>query len=771
MQAKAQFKNAMLDADIKPPADINPDGAIHRFGKNKNGWYVFYNDNIPAGSFGDWSKDLSISWCSKKDSDFSPEERSAYKKRMQEASGQREAEQQKRQAKAKKTCSDKWVNASSTINHEYLTKKQVKAYGLKQSGEFLLIPVRKNKQLTSLQTISTNSEKRFHSGGAIAGGYHVIGKPTDIILIGEGYATLASAHETTGFLCVVAFNTGNLKAVAQTVRKNFSDNKIIILADNDAWKDNNPGITKATEAAKGIGACIAIPQFKNTSTKPTDFNDLHCMEGLEIVKQQIESALNDKPKEITESPEQAIARLSKLSAIDYETIRESEAKKLSFRASVLDKEVNKQRKDLENDSDEVVIIDSAYQGNINSQQLLSEIQALISKHMVLPNGASPAITLWIVATYVYDAFRVFPKLAVISPEKRCGKSTMLDILSGLTCGSLLASNITPAAIFRSVDLWKPTLIIDEADTFLSGRNDDLIGVINSGHTKTTAFVVRTVGDDHTPKKFSTWSPMAFASIKGIAGTVMDRSIIINLRRRMAGEKVTRLSVDFRLENTLIREKLVKWGQDNFNQLKANPVEPPEIPNDRAIDNWLPLFTIAYAIGGEWPAKVESAYTILNSMDEEETASIMLLKDIKSIFTNKKWVKTFSLDLVNELVKLEERPWCEWKKGKPMTQNSLAKILKTFSISSKMIRIEKPGRGYEFNQFKDAFYRYIHDTPIQSVTTLQTNDSNDFSYIKSVTNNQNVTLQKQHKAIQANDCNTVTLQNDKKWKRDKSEEEF
>jgi len=192
-------------------------------------------------------------------------------------------------------------------------------------------------------------------------------------------------------------------------------------------------------------------------------------------------------------------------------------------------------------------------------------------------------------------------------------------------------------------------------------------------------------------------------------------------------------------------------------LPTNQIEPPEIPNDRAIDNWMPLFTIAHVIGGDWPEKIESSYYVLNSLAEEETASVMLLQDIEKIFKNKKWIKTFSCDLVDELVRLEERPWCEWKKGKAMTQNSLAKILKTFHIHSKMIRIDKPGRGYEINQFKDAFARYIPDTPIQSVTTLQTSDSKGSSQIQSVTNSDNVTLQKPLKPKPSNVCNTVTLQ--------------
>jgi len=474
---------------------------------------------------------------------------------------------------------------------------------------------------------------------------------------------------------------------------------------------------------------------------------------------ELDKAIQGKPEDILsdESPEDTISRLSSLSVIEYESVREAEAKRLGFRTSVLDKEVSILSKEYDQDEYEVISNDEPFHGEVDGIQLLSEIEGLISKHMILPQGALPSVTLWVVATYVYDAFRIFPKLAIISPEKRCGKTTMLDILSGLTSSSLLAANITPSAIFRSIDLWKPTLIIDEADTFLSGRNDDLIGIINSGHTKTTAFVIRTVGDDFTPTRFSTWSPMAFASIKGIAGTVMDRSIVIQLRRKMFGESVKRLSVDFKFDCNLIRQKLTKWAETNFRYLKNNIIEPPEIPNDRAIDNWLPLYTIANAIGGDWPTKVDSSYTILNSMDEEETAAIMLLRDIKEVFKDK--VRLHSCDLVDELVSLEERPWCEWKKGNPMTQNSLAKILGTFDIHSKQVRVASSNkRGFEQTQCEDAFARYIPNTPIQSATTLQARQDKRHSQFQSATKQEGVTLQKPLKAICDAECSTVALQN-------------
>ena len=343
-------------------------------------------------------------------------------------------------------------------------------------------------------------------------------------------------------------------------------------------------------------------------------------------------SLEDKQAEyLQETTEEVIQRLSKLSTMEYELQRIKAAKQLNFRPSSLDKMVAEEQANEVATTDEIVKVDEPYHSTVDGNKILNEISEIISRHMILPKGALAPIVLWIVSTYVYDAFNVYPKLGVISPEKRCGKTTLLIILEAFSCKVLLSANVTPSSIFRVVEQAKPTFLIDEADTFIAGRNDELIGIINSGHTKRTASVVRIEGKDFTPKKFSTWSPMAFASIKGLSGTIMDRSIVIQLRRRTMAETVARIPVDFWEDSELIRQKLVRWGLDNFNDLKANHIEPPIIQNDRAISNWLPLFTIAHAVGGEWPEKVNASYLLLNNQEDEESAPVMLLHDIQFIF--------------------------------------------------------------------------------------------------------------------------------------------
>lgn len=405
------------------------------------------------------------------------------------------------------------------------------------------------------------------------------------------------------------------------------------------------------------------------------------------------AAINPEP----DDTEHLIRHLSTLNTLDYERLRVDTAKQIGIRASVLDNMVKTQQ-----GGNKPLVEEDCPSETLPSPAILAdEIREIVKSHLMLPAGGVDAVTLWIMGTYVFNEFGIFPKLFFTSPEKRCGKTTALEVVDGLAAKAITASNISPSAIFRTIEACAPTLIIDEADTFLAGRNDDLIGIINSGHRKSAAYVIRCEGDNHDPRRYSTWAPMAIAAIRKVSGTVMDRSIIIHLRRKTVQERVERLSFDFKSQCKAIREQLVRWSQG----VVLPEVESPEIPNDRAMDNWRPLFSIAGSIGGEWPARVSQAFQCLSVDDDSATPSVMLLEDIRAVTDG--WVTIPSATLVNKLVDLEERPWCEWRKGRPMSQNSLAKLLGGFGIHSQSIRTTGGVcRGYKISAFDDAFRRYL-----------------------------------------------------------------
>lgn len=350
-------------------------------------------------------------------------------------------------------------------------------------------------------------------------------------------------------------------------------------------------------------------------------------------------------------------------------------------------------------------------GNIDMEDLLNNIEKHISEHVILPEGASTAIALWCLASFNINSFRIFPKLMITSPEKRCGKSTVLDLIEAFSNRSLMTSNMTSAAIFRLIDSWQPTLIIDEADMFIAGGTTGMTGIINSGHAKNRAFVTRCVGDNHDVKKFSTWTPMVLASIGDLQPTIMDRSVVITLKRKAKGETSKCIDVDLFDKVKSSREELLKWSNDHADDIKNNLVEPPYLGNDRTVDNWLPLFTLANQVSPEWRKKCEESYRLLNEHEDEPELATLLLADIRDILSNHDDDKISSADMVKKLLEDKDKPWGEFKNGRPITQSGLAKVLGNYKIKPKTIRYKgNTPRGYELKQFTDTFERYLPDQP-------------------------------------------------------------
>lgn len=346
---------------------------------------------------------------------------------------------------------------------------------------------------------------------------------------------------------------------------------------------------------------------------------------------------------------------------------------------------------------------------VDGAALLAEMARAHASYVVLPDGAADFSALWDLHTYLIDALQVSPILALTSPQKRCGKSTSLDVHRVLVRRPVGASNISAAALFRVVDMLTPTLLIDEADTFLSER-EELRGILNAGHTRSTAQVVRTVGDDYEPRAFRTFCPKAIAAIGELPGTIQDRAIIVRMKRRVPDESVKRLRRD-RIESDLesLRRKAARWAADNASEVReADPNVPPAL-NDRAADNWRPLLAIADLAGGEWPARARRAAVLLSGgeTNEDSDLRVQLLADVRDIFDERSADELASGVLVEKLTKLDNRPWAEWRHGRPLTATGLARLLKPFGIQSRQVWLDNANvHGYGRAQFKDAWARYL-----------------------------------------------------------------
>lgn len=420
--------------------------------------------------------------------------------------------------------------------------------------------------------------------------------------------------------------------------------------------------------------------------------------------------------------DETITRLATLSPLDYDRVRVAEAQTLEVRPGTLDKLVWAARKAEQQGCEQTDIFPVAdpWPDDINPAELLNDIAAVIRRFIVCNPETSDAASLWVTMTWFIDVVQVAPLAIITAPEKRCGKSQLLFILGRLVNRPLAASNITPAALFRSIDLWSPTLLIDEADAFIKD-NEELRGLLNCGHTRDSAYIIRTVGDAFTPTRFNVWGAKALAGIGALADTLMDRAVALELRRKMSHEAVDRLRHAEPDLFDVLTSKLARFADDYRQPLRlARPHLPPAL-HDRAQDNWEPLLAIADIAGNDWPQRaVHAALKLSGAEGESLSVGVELLADIKELFDNNRADKISTADLITALCDDDEKPWSTYNRGKPITPRQISKRLGEYGIKSKTVRIGyATHKGFELDQFKESFGRYLTVSPLLSVTTSQT----------------------------------------------------
>lgn len=363
---------------------------------------------------------------------------------------------------------------------------------------------------------------------------------------------------------------------------------------------------------------------------------------------------------------------------------------------------------------------SAWPQEIELSDLLDEINKTIGQFIVCDPETATAATLWVAFTWVIDQVSIAPLALITAPEKGCGKTQLLDVMGQMVAKPLPASNITAAALFRTIDKYRPTLLLDEADTFLRD-NEELRGIINSGHTRSAAFTIRTVGDNYEPKRFSTWGAKAICGIGTQHDTIMDRSIPLKLRRRLPNEKVQRLRHADKTQFERLRQQLSRFAQDYGQDVAAVTPELPNELGDRAQDNWEPLLAIADLAGGRWPSQARNAALTLSRQEQLPSIAVQLLGDIQCVFETVRKDRLGTADLLNRLGEIEDAPWANYSRGVLMRPHELAKMLKGFGIGPAKKRFGgSTAQGYQRSDFEDAWSRYLRSAQEEVEKGKETN---------------------------------------------------
>ena len=344
---------------------------------------------------------------------------------------------------------------------------------------------------------------------------------------------------------------------------------------------------------------------------------------------------------------------------------------------------------------------------INGDVLVQDIVELLNRYVSLPEGAAIAVALWVLFSHTVDAARVAPILAILSPVKKCGKTTLLGVLRRIVHRALPSSNLTPAVLFRTIHAYSPTMLIDEADTFLF-KSEELNGVLNSGHTRDTAFVQR-IGKGNKPERFNTFGPKVIAKIGTLTDTLFDRSIIIQQQRKLKEEIKLKLREQDDIEFEAIHSRITRWAMDNIDGIATVEIEYVDLGNDRASDNWEPLLAIAKAVGPAcYRNALKSAITLSHTHESASCNSEDLLKHTKAAFDVTAKQRFTTADLLDHLCADDELPWATFRSGKPITPREFATLMAPFGIKSKNLRMPKGEvvKGYELEQFEEAFSRYV-----------------------------------------------------------------
>ena len=322
--------------------------------REKRGWYRLHElvtdrgDLIIVGSFGVWhGQDNGAQKIELRKTEFTDQQREALKRRQAEDRRQADAALRVEQERAARAAARAWEHCAPDGEHEYLVRKGIAAYDVRFSpAGALVIPMCDGSgQIHGLQIIHTAAAAKkgrrpvkeyWPAGLAKKSHFHLIGAPVGIILIVEGYATGASLHAATGLPVAIAFDAGNIGPVAAELRKRYPRAKLLICADDDAYakcgalggectarivlaehptdcptcgkphRRVNTGVSTASAVALELGVHAAWirptfadddarrAKFLEHGVKLTDFNDLHAVETLARVRDQVDAKLRER---------------------------------------------------------------------------------------------------------------------------------------------------------------------------------------------------------------------------------------------------------------------------------------------------------------------------------------------------------------------------------------------------------------------------------------------------------------------------------------------
>jgi Protein of unknown function (DUF3631) len=522
-------------------------------------------------------------------------------------------------------------------------------------------------------------------------------------------------------------NPGGANKWRSAYNEHFRGADVVLLPDNDeaGWKHVNTVGAALTGVASGIRVLI-MPDGKK------DVSDWIEAGG---TREQLDALIDSAPpfwvqpsaqpqddagKEKAQSEEDALldALADLPNGVEFARRRKRLAKALGVPQDAVDAEVEARRLDREIKANAPLFGHweiEPWPETADGDALLRDIIARIRRHVVISHDGALTIALWIMLAWVHDEVaRHSPILTLSSAEPECGKSETIGVISYLIPRCIATVDISKAAIYRSIERWRPSFCIDEFDTVLAGASTDdnkaeLRSIINGGHTRDTC-IIRCLGEDNIPQKFDTFCPKVIGMVgRKMPTATLSRCVFVEMRKRKSTEPFEQFRHEDDPDLAQLRSRLLRWSVDNAVTLGgAEPAMPDGFINRRA-DNWRLQFAIADLAGSDWGERARDAAAKIEAVVDKRSIGIQLLSDVRRLFRDRGDPDgMLTTTILAELAADAEAPWSEYRRGKPMTPRQLAGLLGNYGVHSEDIHLRDGvhGKGYKRIWLEEVWGRWL-----------------------------------------------------------------
>lgn len=353
-------------------------------------------------------------------------------------------------------------------------------------------------------------------------------------------------------------------------------------------------------------------------------------------------------------------------------------------------------------------------GPVHGAALLRDVEAFISRFIVLPPSALLPVALWAIGTHVFGRFETFPYLALLSTEKGCGKTRTTEVLEQIVARPVRAVCVSEAAMFRLIESQMPTLILDEAEV-LTGkgeRAEAIRALLNSGN-RAGAHVPRCVGNSHELRMFQVYCPKIVCAIRVCPETVRDRSVVIPMQRKKPSESVERFILRrIRPEGDTLRKRIEALSRGSESAIvHAYERLAADFLSDRDMENWEPLLAILTAADASRledlraNAEILTARKVADNLDD--SLSLRLLMDTRAVWPENER-KIFTAELLKRLKGIDDGPWTSDER---FDARRLSRFLRPFEVRPESVQIGAENlKGYYREHAEAAFSRYLDSRP-------------------------------------------------------------